>query len=532
MELTQVDVESRDDGKVCLAIEVSPEEVRRAVHDMYRELRRRVVVPGFRKGKVPPAILKQRIGVDTFTRMVEEKIVPGAYQQAIEQAKLRPVEEATMEQAEWTEGAPLRFKAVVTVAPEPELGEYLGVPGERRVRAVGEDEVERTIARFREQFAKWEAAAGKEAQIGDRVLGTSVIRAVDDPDIEPKERSVVIVLGEEGLLPVLTEGLTGVRTGETRTVSFVYPVDGGDEELAGKPVEMTIAVEEVQVRRVPELTGDFVREFARSLQDGAEKVEPESSPEGELANVTTVPELREATRKRLETGRWEQSQKELEDDLVAVVVGRSKVDVPKSLVDKEIEAQLARMDSRMQRQGLSLAGYLERTGLTKEKLGEEFRPEATSTVRRELVLEAIARRENLEPTEDEIDKEVAALAQRLGIDPTVFREHMEEQGLVLQVQRHLRERKAIQFVVDHAVIEETVIPPEEPAASEEASPEPERPVAAEGPANGKTDQAPSTAGPGAAAPDPGDTEGTAAVAKETTETATPPTGAPGMTPEA
>ena len=499
MDVTRVDVE-RSDDTVTLGIEVGQGDVKRALGEVYRDLSKEVNIPGFRKGKVPPMILKQRFGEEVIGQLVADRIAPEAYKYAIKQAEVEPIDEAKVEAVEFKEGTPLHFTATVAVRPEPELGEYGGIPAERRIREVADGEIDRVVEAFRTDVADWVDAPEHGAEMGDRVIGRLSVSVQGKPQKDGQERDLDVVLGRGDTRPAVDYDLVGATAGETRTFNVRYPEGYGDDSLAGKDGEFEVQVGQVQVRDLPELDDEFAKKVAehrRTERDGVEKrlaelraapgdadeadesKEPadqgEEDPDEaeqlrkarEIEGVESLEQLRQLVRSRLEERNRQASNEEVEEEVVAVAVGRATVDAPAPMVDRELDSRVASMRRSVESRGIDFDDYLIASRQTEEQIRESMKPEAERYVRRVLVLDEIGRQENIEVSDKEIDDRLKEMARGFGIPAESFREHLEGDESLDGVERAVSRRKVVEFLVENAEIEEVMLPPEEDEAQED-----------------------------------------------------------------
>jgi len=528
MEVTRVQVErSEEEDVVTLDIEVGQSDVQQAQGEVYRQLAREVNIPGFRRGKVPPMILKQRFGTEAIQQLVADRLVPDAYRDALKQTDVQPVDEAKADVVECEENKPLHFKATVAVRPELELGNYRGIPAERRVRAVPDKEIDEILAGMQKRAAEWVDMPDHPAEPGDRVIGKLTARVEGKIPEDGKERDVNAILGRSQIQPPIDADLEGIRAGETRTFPVTHPDDFDEESLAGKEAEFEVVIDSVQVEQLPALDDELpqrirdqrkksLEEFQRylaeqrgedpdaavAIEESDSSDEPEDSPEqtngdesgaadaadaeegssseqrDPLEGVNTLAELRANLRTRLEERNRAAADEEVAEEVVAIAVGRINVPVPQPMLERELDAQIESLQRRVSARGVEFDDYLTMTGQKSEDLREQFKPEAERHLRQLMVLDAIAAAENLTATPAEIDARVAEMAQALRVPADAFRKHLEDSGMLDGVEQSILHRKATDLLVAGAEIEETLLPAEE-SEDEAASPAEEEPVAPE-----------------------------------------------------
>ncbi len=403
------------DSRAVLEVELPPEEVSRAVEAAHRRLAQRVAIPGFRRGKAPRAILERYVGRESLIDETLKWLLPDGYARAVQEAGLAPIgqPEIDLQTEEVDEQAPLRFTATVDVAPEVDPGAYRDVRVPREEPAVTDAEVDARSEDLRRRHATRGPAGDDAAAQGDFVL-VQVLEAAPSLPRLPAGKEYLVELGG-GIHPApLEEGLVGLRRGEQRTIAL-----GNSEE--------TISVLGVDIKR-RELPA---RDDAFAKQVGAETVEA----------------LRAQLGERLQAEVAERAAAAYQDAVLRAMTERATVDLPRSLVAHEVEHLVADLEESLSRRGLTLETYLRAAEKTEEDLRQEFAAVAEQRLRTQLVVDEIARRESLAPTEKEITQETENLAQSLQQDIARVREWLDEERRRDALVRTLRRRKTVQFLV-------------------------------------------------------------------------------------
>ncbi len=402
------------DSRAVLEVELPPEEVSRAVEAAHRRLAQRVAIPGFRRGKAPRAILERYVGRESLIDETLKLLLPDGYARAVQEAGLAPIgqPEIDLQTEEVDEKAPLRFTATVDVAPEVDPGAYRDVRVPREEPAVTAAEVDARIEDLRLRHATLVPAGDDAAAQGDFVL-VQVLEAAPSLPRLPAGKEYLVELGG-GIHPApLEEGLVGLRRGEQRTIAL-----GNSEE--------TISVLGVDIKR-RELPA---RDDAFAKQVGAETMEA----------------LRAQLRERLQAEVAEHAAA-YQDAVLRAMTERATVELPRSLVAHEVEHLVADLEESLSRRGLTLETYLRAAEKTAEGLRQEFAAVAEQRLRTQLVVDEIARRESLAPTEEEITQETENLAQSLQQDIARVREWLDEERRRDALVGTLRRRKTVQFLV-------------------------------------------------------------------------------------
>ncbi len=405
-------------SRAVLQVELPPEEVARAVAAAHRRLAQRVTVPGFRRGKAPRTILERYVGRESLMDETLKLLLPEGYARALKETGLSPISQPQIDvQTDPVdENAPLRFVATVDVVPEVDPGPYREVRLPREEPAVTEAEVDARIEDLRARQATLVPAADAAAARGDFVLLRVLQAAPGIPRLAAGKEVLVEIGG--GLYPApLEEGLEGVRRGEERTIPLG---DGGGQ--------VTVLAVDVKRRELPAVDDAFAR------QAGAE----------------SVAALREQLRDRLQAEAAARAAENYRNAVLRAVTAGATVDLPRSLVAHEVEHLLADLEETLARRGLTLETYLRAAEKSVEELRGEYEAVAQERLRTQLVLDEIARREGIVPTEEEITREAENLAQSLQQEVARVRQWLEDESRRSALVRTLRRRKTVEFLVNLA----------------------------------------------------------------------------------
>jgi trigger factor len=402
-------------SRAVLEVEVPPEDVAREVGRSAAKLARRVRVPGFRPGKAPRAVLERFIGRDELYGDAMESLVAAAYQQAVTEAGVLPVGRPEFDVQPLDETQPLRFVAKVDISPEVDPGQYAQVRVPFEPPTVGDAEVEAAIEDLRRRRGRLVSAPAAAAARGDFVLIKPT--AVDGLERFQAGREVLVEVGAGLFPPEVEQALEGAAAGDARTV------------VVGQGATLTATVVDVKRRELPALDDAF----ARSLGD-----------------VATVDELRSRLRERLLAEAGSRASEEYEEKVLTEVLGQATVELPASLIDHEVDHLIGEFGESLQRKGYTLERYLEGAGKDMAGLREDLRPRAERRLRVRLVLDEIARREGLVPSQEEIAAEEGKLAADLKQDLDRVREWLNVEGRRQTMVTMLRRRKTVATLVARA----------------------------------------------------------------------------------
>ncbi len=404
-------------SRAVLEVEVPTEEVAREVREAASRLARRVRVPGFRRGKTPRAILERYIGRDEVYGEAAEELVTSAYRRAVTEVGMVPVGRPEFEVPPLDEAQPLRFVARVDVSPEVDPGAYDTVRVPPAPGTVADADVDGAIEEVRRARSQLASVPNAKAETGDFVL----IRPTEAEGIERFQvgREVLVELGAGGFPPEVEAALEGAQAGDERTAA------------SSESGRLVATVVDVKRRELPPLDDAFAKAVGK---------------------VASVDELRARVREQLTAEAERRSREQYEEQVLTAVLEGASVELPASLVDHEIEHLAADLADSLQRRGYSLERYLEGAGKDLAGLRDELRPRAERRLRSRLVLDEIARREGLLPTQEEIAAEEEKVAAELKQDSARVRDWLAQEGRRETMMAMLRRRKTVATLVTRAQV--------------------------------------------------------------------------------
>jgi trigger factor len=430
VQINDVQVERGEGGLVTMQIEVAPEAVREARQRVIKEYSRRIRVPGFRPGHIPPNIVRRQVGDENISQGVSDELVPAAYQAALQQTELQPLERAQVDELTFDAfdgDKPFQFTARVVVRPEIELSEYKGLTATQPTIEVTDEDIERGLEELRSQRATTRDVEGRGAQNGDILNGELRVFMGGEPhgDGEPA-RLRAFVLGESGFIPTIDEHLVGAQLDEERRFDVTYPSDFKDAELAGQVAEFAVKVTSLKERVLPELDDEFAKSVG--LED--------------------VAGVRERMQQAIQDGREREARDAVRTQIAQAAVSGASFETPQSLVDTRIERRIQNLEHELSHREANLDDYLKSIEKTREEFDVEVRTEVENEVRQELVLDEIARRENLDASPDELEnhyRQVAAAMQQ-PVEEIVKRLDVET------ARASILQRKAVDVLAAHATV--------------------------------------------------------------------------------
>lgn len=362
-----------------------------ALQKAYLKNRGKFNIPGFRKGKVPRKIIEMNFGADIFFEDAINLLLPEAYSDAIEELKLEPVDSPEVDVEEINLGEPVNVKFSVDVKPEIELGDYSTIELEKVDYSATDAMIDAEIDRVRNMNSRMIDAGDREIANGDFVT-IDFEGFIDDEAFEGgASEDHVLEIGSGQFIPGFEEGLLGKKKGDAVEVNVTFPEEYHEESLKGKPAVFKVDIKEVKVKELPELDDEFAKD---------------------VSEFDTLEEYKNSIRVELEKQLKDQEKIETENKIVEKVVEMSSFEVPEGMIQSQIDNEIKDFEYRVGMQGFNMERYLELTGMSVEELRNNFRSVAERRVRADLVLEAIAKAEGVEVTEEDIDKELEKLAEQ------------------------------------------------------------------------------------------------------------------------
>ncbi len=411
-----------ENSQIVLDIEVEDERFEKAVDQAYRRIVNRINVPGFRRGKAPRALVERMIGREALVEDAVEHLVPEVVEAAVKEHDIKMVARPTLEVVSTQ---PLQVKATVPVQPKVELGNYHELKIEREPVTVSEEQVERVLARLRESNATWEPVE-RPVQRGDRVAID--VRGEVDGQVVVDSKDAEFVVDPEGPEPApgFSDQLVGMQGGERREFTLPLPDTYRRRELAGQPATFEVTLHWIKERRLPDLDDEFARTVGTEYE--------------------TAEQLREAIRQQIRETEESARAREHEEQVIQAVVDQATVQVPPQLVEQEADRLFEQLSTSLDRQGIPIQQYLRFTSKSEAELRAELTAQAERSVRRSEVLNAVARAEGLDVSDDEIRAEVSG-PQTDPAEARRLHRLLESPAVRERIASLIRERKAARFLL-------------------------------------------------------------------------------------
>ena len=424
--------------KHALEITVPVAEIDKETETAVASIAAKVRLPGFRPGKAPANIVRSKFSGD-IRQEVLEKLVPRFLQQAVEKERLEVVSQPEISDVHYHPGEPLRFKAEFEVAPQFELGEYRGLTTYYEQPEVGDEDINQRIDQIREQKAEYVNEEPRPLADGDyAAVSLQSIAGVAEP---VSQDDLVLKIGDEATMKEFSEALRGASPDEVREFEVTYPEDYDRASLAGRTVKFRATVKNVRRKELPELNDEFAKD---------------------LGDYQTLEELKEAVRKSILADREHRAQESAKNQLLDRLVETHDFPVPLAYVDRQIKLNVENQLRQLVGQGMDPRGLK----LDWEKVREAQKDRATRDVKASLLVDRIADREAIAPTQDEVDREVNRMARQQKKPVPVVRAELQKDGTLNRIAANIRTEKTLSFLFDQARKEAPPKTEEQPAASE------------------------------------------------------------------
>ena len=421
-------VEKLEKNMAKLTIEVPVEELEKGIEKAYQKNKGQISVPGFRKGKVPRAMIEKMYGKGVFLEEAANDVLPAAYEKAVEECEEEIVSSPKIEVVQLEPGKAFIFTAEVALKPAVELGKYKGVEVAKADLEVTEEEIEAEITKERENNARTITVEDRAVKDGDMTV-INFEGFVDGVAFEGgKGENYPLTIGSGAFIPGFEDQLVGANLNEEVEVNVTFPEDYQAEELAGKPAVFKCTVLEIKEKELPEADDEFA---------------------AEVSEFDTMAEYREDVKKNIAEKKASAAKSQKESEVIEAIVNDSKMDVPEAMIETKQRQMVDDFAQRMQMQGLSMEQYFQFTGLTPEKMLDQVRPQAEANIKSRLVLEAIVAAENIQPTEEDFTKEIERMAEVYQMEADKVRELVGENGKV-EIMKDLAVSQAAEFVVENA----------------------------------------------------------------------------------
>ena len=422
-----VQVENLEKNMVKLTIEVSADKVEEALKAAYNKQKSKISIPGFRKGKVPMAMVEKMYGPEVFYEDAANIMMQEAYPAAADESGVDIVSQPTIDVTQLEKGKAFIFTAEVAKRPEVTLGKYKGVTVTKIDTTVTDEELDEAVEKERNNNARTITVEDRPIAVGD----TAVIDFegfIDGVAFEGgKGENHPLEIGSHTFIDTFEDQLVGKNTGDEVDVNVTFPEEYQAADLAGKPALFKVKIHEIKTKELPELDDEFAQD---------------------VSEFDTLAEYKESVKKNLEKTKEDNAKRTKEDEAIGKIIEKSAMEIPDAMIDTQVQNMLQEFAQRMAQQGLSLDQYMQFSGMTIDKLKEQVRPEAVTRIKSSLVLEQIAKDENIEVSDADIDAELEKMAGMYGMEVEKLKEYMGDAEKE-SMKRDLAINKAVELIMDN-----------------------------------------------------------------------------------
>ena len=421
-------VEKMEKNMAKLTIEVAAEDLEKAMQNAYQKAKGRISIPGFRKGKAPRKMIEQMYGKGIFLEDAVNALIPEHYSKALAECDLEIVSQPTIDITQAEPGKALIFTAEVATKPEVTLGDYKGVEVPKTEINVTDEDVDAEIKKEQEKNSRTINVEDRGAQLQD-VVTIDFEGSVDGVPFDGGQATEYpLTLGSNTFIPGFEEQLVGAKVGDDVDVKVTFPEEYQAKELAGKEAVFKCAVKKIEAKELPELDDDFAKD---------------------VSEFDTLAEYKEHVKTNLEDKKADEAKRAKEDAAVDKAIENAQMDIPEAMLKTQCRQMLDDFSRRMQSQGLSMEQYFQFTGMTADKMMEDMKPQALKRIQTRLVLEKVAEVENIQPTEEEVNEEIAKMAEAYKMEADKLKELLGERELE-QMKKDMAVQKAVTVIADAA----------------------------------------------------------------------------------
>ncbi|WP_415945259.1 trigger factor [Selenomonas montiformis] len=425
----KVTAEQGENQQVTLTIEVEAAEVSKAAERASKQLASRVSIPGFRKGKAPRKIVERHVGTEALMQEAFDLLAPKAFNDALEEQKIEPVTRPNIDIVTLEDGKDLVFKATVTPRPEVKIGEYKGLKVEKAAVEITDEDVEKQLKNFQDRQGKM-VDAPEGAAVADGDFTTLDFEGfVDGEAFEGgKGKDYPLQIGSGSFIPGFEEQLIGVKVGEEKEVQVKFPEEYHAKELAGKDATFKCTIRSIKHKELPAIDDELAKK---------------------VSTFQTLDELKADIRKNLQENAERKAENDRNSAAIEQATENITVDIPAVMIDNRVTAMIQEMAMRLEQQGMKLDQYLQYAGTDIAKIREDYRETAEKNVKTDLMLEEVAKAEDIKVEGKDLDAEVAAMAAAYGATPQQVQKIIKEQGRVGDLAASVLRKKTAQFIIDH-----------------------------------------------------------------------------------
>ena len=422
-----VQVENLEKNMAKLTIEVSEDKLEEALQKAYLKQKNKISLPGFRKGKVPRNMIEKMYGPEIFFEDAANMLIQENYGAAVDESGADIVSRPSIDVTQIEKGKPFIFTAEVAVRPEVKLGKYMGVTVTKIDTTVTDEEVDEAVEKERDNNARTITVEDRAIENGD----TAVIDFEGFVDGVPfeggKGENHSLEIGSHSFIDTFEDQLIGKNTGDEVEVNVTFPEEYHAADLAGKPAMFKVKIHEIKAKELPELDDEFAQD---------------------VSEFDTLAEYKENLKKNIAERKEAEARRTKEDEAIRKIVEKSSMEIPDAMIDTQVESMIEEFAQRIAQQGLSFEQYMQFSGMTMDKMKDQVRPEAISRIESSLVLEQIAKDENIEVSDADVDAEIDKMASMYGMEADKIKEYMGDAEKE-SMKKDLAIQKAVDLIMDN-----------------------------------------------------------------------------------
>ena len=422
-----VQVENLEKNMAKLTIEVSEDKLEEALQKAYLKQKNKISLPGFRKGKVPRNMIEKMYGPEIFFEDAANMLIQENYGAAVDESGADIVSRPSIDVTQIEKGKPFIFTAEVAVRPEVKLGKYMGVTVTKIDTTVTDEEVDEAVEKERDNNARTITVEDRAIENGD----TAVIDFEGFVDGVPfeggKGENHSLEIGSHSFIDTFEDQLIGKNTGDEVEVNVTFPEEYHAADLAGKPAMFKVKIHEIKAKELPELDDEFAQD---------------------VSEFDTLAEYKENLKKNIAERKEAEARRTKEDEAIRKIVEKSSMEIPDAMIDTQVESMIEEFAQRIAQQGLSFEQYMQFSGMTMDKMKDQVRPEAVSRIESSLVLEQIAKDENIEVSDADVDAEIDKMASMYGMEADKIKEYMGDAEKE-SMKKDLAIQKAVDLIMDN-----------------------------------------------------------------------------------
>ncbi len=420
--------EKLEHNMVKISMEIGQEEFDKACERAYQKNKNQISLPGFRKGKAPRKMIERVYGKEVFYEDALNDVLPGVYTAAVEELKLDVVSRPEVDVEKMEAGEPIVVTATVAVKPEVTLGEYKGLVAEKETVAVTEDDVNEELKKDAEKNSRLVDVTDRAAELGDEVT-IDFDGYVDDKQFEGgKSEDYRLTLGSHSFIDTFEDQIVGKNPEEAFDVNVTFPENYHAKELAGKPAVFKVVLKKIQKKELPALDDDYAKDYSE---------------------FDTIAEYKEDLQKKLLTNKQKEADDKRAKALIAAAVANAEMDIPAAMIDDRADSMIQNFANNLRYQGISIEQYMSMTGSNMAAMRANVRPDAEKAIKEALVLEAIAKAENLEVTDEDFDAEIQKMADMYKMEADKLKANVSDAEKEA-MKEEMKTQKAVEWLVANA----------------------------------------------------------------------------------